>query len=1032
MQKKRFKPSGTARGFKGVGSGLQIGERRLTEQRQREIDAIALSKEQAKEASNIHIAGLTDATKFEEGILTVKQKLEANARQTRYDAIKKHAETDVKRLEGEAKELKKTSDAYAKLAPKFAQNLGKLASGSLMFADRLAGEAQWKELNAKGFLNEWRDNTVNNNYNIAQKGTEGTIELSKEDPAAANELQKQTVILSSYWAQQKLLAWVKDNKESIRNDIIANFQKARGNNIISPDGTDTGLKDNSGVYSYQEHNAIDVMDAGARALLRRFGIKEGSATGVDIINEVTNWGAVDTDSFYKTRKVTETQTRLEDLTSLWVAARKNNAPLEHQNLLFNNIVLAYHNGYFKGKTNRINDPTKGERFNLGDSSIEAAKLIVERNLENLDTDADVRTLFEGYLIPGGKELFIVKHERRFEDEVIEHFVTIKNKDEEDKTKLQKANGVVLVNSIREKANAARASETGITLQNRIEWTKEILASRTTEGMKKKALEEFNFNKSDYKDLGLWNNFMIAVNAGDEKEWMKIYGDLPASLKKRAEQKIELIKIIHESTSAVTNKQGTTLTGMEAFIYNNRSFFESKDKGTNKAGKVLDRTGERALDFYNQTIIDELTKIQHLPMSSAEKMALARKNTDDLFNDRVQVNADGFPVSGDGKSWKGYTVIQQTNPFNYRLPSDGKAGEYTPSTVYINFEDGDANKNVAQTAILKKNSWEDINTAVEESNDNTGPIPFKDGTLVTGIENGYISIDEAIRSPRFMSPKDWVDLNTYIGNLNAKKFRDGDPYFNTNNAIVNGKPGFEIGTVKVGSSTYTGPISVSSYDITEQSWWPRLVEIRIASGSGSGSLTEIEILNKEILRRGGEVLLTPNGLDASKIQNNGKPVKPRDAFGVTQFNAFKAQGHLPKTKNVQLFTQGLDVDQIFSETTGVTWEVTDKGITFSNPKGAIENDLVSVKYPITWKQLQSLNLVDRDANEEDLPENRTTETGWVNPYTYDPSTDQDVIKHIAEINKRKAAARKKFFDNIGRVLAGTAGFNTGNGFGMRSF
>ena len=46
----KYKKGGTAIGFKSAGSGLQIGERRLTEQRKREIDAIRLAKEQAKES----------------------------------------------------------------------------------------------------------------------------------------------------------------------------------------------------------------------------------------------------------------------------------------------------------------------------------------------------------------------------------------------------------------------------------------------------------------------------------------------------------------------------------------------------------------------------------------------------------------------------------------------------------------------------------------------------------------------------------------------------------------------------------------------------------------------------------------------------------------------------------------------------------------------------------------------------------------------------------------------------------------------
>ena len=59
----KYKKGGTAIGFKSAGSGLQIGERRLTEQRKREIDAVRLAKEQAKAAEALD-RGADTARKF--------------------------------------------------------------------------------------------------------------------------------------------------------------------------------------------------------------------------------------------------------------------------------------------------------------------------------------------------------------------------------------------------------------------------------------------------------------------------------------------------------------------------------------------------------------------------------------------------------------------------------------------------------------------------------------------------------------------------------------------------------------------------------------------------------------------------------------------------------------------------------------------------------------------------------------------------------------------------------------------------------
>ena len=106
-QRKNPKYSGTSRSFKGIGGRLQIGEQRLAQQADINIQAIKLAKEQHKEASNIHIKGLSDKASFEQGVSKEKDRLEGLVRNRKFEALSIKADRDVDRLKGKAKEAEK-------------------------------------------------------------------------------------------------------------------------------------------------------------------------------------------------------------------------------------------------------------------------------------------------------------------------------------------------------------------------------------------------------------------------------------------------------------------------------------------------------------------------------------------------------------------------------------------------------------------------------------------------------------------------------------------------------------------------------------------------------------------------------------------------------------------------------------------------------------------------------------------------------------------------------------------------------------
>ena len=94
MAKRKFRSAAQGRGFKQLGSGLRAAEDRIQEQRKIETDSLRLAQLQQKEENQNYISGLTDAARFEEGVLKESHKLEDKVRTRKYEALRKLAQTD--------------------------------------------------------------------------------------------------------------------------------------------------------------------------------------------------------------------------------------------------------------------------------------------------------------------------------------------------------------------------------------------------------------------------------------------------------------------------------------------------------------------------------------------------------------------------------------------------------------------------------------------------------------------------------------------------------------------------------------------------------------------------------------------------------------------------------------------------------------------------------------------------------------------------------------------------------------------------
>ena len=268
MPKQKYTPKRERTSFKRLGEGLRARESRIQEQQQIRIDEMKLAALRSEKLDNQFISGISDKNRFEQGVLREKQELENKVRTRKYEAFAKFADSDVKRLEGEANALKERADFLKDFAPKFAENLGKLAQGSLMGLDKLKGQAELRELRKNKVFDILTDNAAIENF---KHGEHVTYDQWKLDPKAANTLHDKTWKVSSYWASKRLAHWFKQNKDLIKSDFEASYLAHTGENI-------------------DKDNVNDAYDFQAYLLLTKLGISPNSEGGREIMNMAESWG----------------------------------------------------------------------------------------------------------------------------------------------------------------------------------------------------------------------------------------------------------------------------------------------------------------------------------------------------------------------------------------------------------------------------------------------------------------------------------------------------------------------------------------------------------------------------------------------------------------------------------------------------------------------------------------------------------------------------------------------------------------------
>jgi hypothetical protein len=697
--------------MKDLGTGAQAGERRLTEQTARRIDAQKLAQLQAKEVSGKEISDIGDNLRFEEKVLSEKQSLKNKQRTHEFEAVNKHAETMVARLEGEAKQKGEYAEWIAQLAPKAAKALGQVVQGGLSFADKLHGINEWNKAQQNGNLKKKHDgeseviNQLTKNINTDQiKLTE--IGATEE----ANNLND-TVRFSSYWAQRKFLSHVKNNKNGYINEILASF----------------GFDDPKQAHNYNEYSAHEILDFGARQLLDQLGISQNSEVGSDIIEQFQTWGNTAADGFFKDRKVDETKTRNKENLENW-----RNAKPKDKQLMWETMVLGRKNGWYS-TNGRINDPRKGETMSYGEASIAVIKedllgRISAKDGPRLTSWDDALELYGGILTvkrkPTDKQEVVVDKFRGLLEEKVRPLFEAE---------------VKRVKGLNDKAKETEDGLGLIKLQTEIKGLKE--GEYTNEWKYKKALSIFNnpdiTNKdqfyeelfgndySGWKAIDKFVEFNRAVADGDEFTAQKIISDssnLDEKAKLHIEQTNKTLKIIRDQDpggwAGVTDKQKKFMSTQAGSVY-------QWGKGSTNI------SGDLATNFLLARVWDRV--------KGGESLSNAIDAEQQLVREAVAKPGD--------------ESIKETNPYHI-TPSSGGLPGTKPAANFTHFTDTDTKNNYLLRNYLLSSDSEKSATAWRNLQD-IDIITLDPMDIKYGLINKNQTPDELIGSGRVV-PQSYVE------------------------------------------------------------------------------------------------------------------------------------------------------------------------------------------------------------------------------------------------------------------------------------
>ena len=419
MPKQKYTPKRERMTFRQLGEGLRASERRIQEQQQINIDALKLAALRQEKLDNQFISGLSDKHKFEEGVLREKQELENKARTRKYEAFTKFADTDVARMEGEAKALKQKAEFWKDFAPKFAKNLSKLAEGAWYFQDKIKGQEYLKQWIESGAGKQFTDGVAGTEYGVSENALLDRTKLTEEGQHELSQNIGKKIGGSSHWFSLRIADWARQNKEAIRDDIIASYGK-----------------DN-----YTADNAVEVQRYGTHLLLEKIGLPAKSAGAQQMLEQSTQMGLLDRKKIIDMEKVKTTDDLIQlGKENIQVALKNRNnysGPGNPLRQMLKTQLLNKLNGTFKTKSGQIDSPLDYAR-NKGEEYREVIQETIQENYKWMSQD-DIDYLL-ALEVPSLKGEKTEPYNKKFsvqaqEDE--ELYNTLKEKQFDDQLNIQK-------------------------------------------------------------------------------------------------------------------------------------------------------------------------------------------------------------------------------------------------------------------------------------------------------------------------------------------------------------------------------------------------------------------------------------------------------------------------------------------------------------------------------------------------------------------------------------------------------------------
>jgi len=155
--KRRFKPSRTAIGFRQRGEGLGAAVTRLREQANIEIQGLKDIQTQTQAQAKDYLNSLSDKYQNEADVRRIHHELEDQVDKNIIESARVRADQEIKDAENEAQRHRTEAEFWRDFSPTLSKNLTKLSTEGFKVADTIRGNAllnEYSATNANALINE--------------------------------------------------------------------------------------------------------------------------------------------------------------------------------------------------------------------------------------------------------------------------------------------------------------------------------------------------------------------------------------------------------------------------------------------------------------------------------------------------------------------------------------------------------------------------------------------------------------------------------------------------------------------------------------------------------------------------------------------------------------------------------------------------------------------------------------------------------------------------------------------------------------